>query len=162
MLQDGTVVCYHGGIKQVHQEVSTLPSSILLVENGAATRAILVDALTKDGGYAVQAVSSIGRARALLPTHGDAFDVVLLDVELPDGNGRELCASLRRQEFHRPILLLSGQSHEDEIVSGFEAGADDYLVTPFGIGELLARIEAQLRRAAPRAGSNVYRFGKAA
>ena len=66
-------------------------------------------------------------------------------------DGRDLCASLRRQGFHLPVILLSGLGGEDDIVGGFEAGADDYLIKPFGMAELLARLAAQLRRAAPQA-----------
>ncbi len=82
---------------------------------------------------------------------GDSFAAVVLDVGLPDGDGRDLCASLRRQGFHLPVVLLSGRDSEDDIVCGFEAGADDYLVKPFGVAELLARIAAQLRRTVPQA-----------
>ncbi len=122
-------------------------SPILLVEDDADIRGLLFEVLTEVGGFLVYTVETASAAQALMAGCGDSFAAVVLDISLPDGDGRDLCASLRRQGFHLPVILLSG---EDDIVRGFEAGADDYLVKPFGIAELLARIAAQLRRTAPQ------------
>lgn len=128
-----------------------MPSSILLVEDDASIQALLVETLTVDGGYAVQAASTIGQAQGLLNKHGRSFDAVLLDVGLPDGDGRDFCASLRRQGFAGSILLMSGKSCEDDVVSGLDAGADGYLAKPFGFRELLARVAVSLRHAPAQA-----------
>ncbi len=125
-------------------------SPVLVVEDDADVRSLLVEALTDVGGFLVYAVETAGGAQALMAECGDSFAVALLDVGLPDGDGRDLCASLRRQGFRFPVILLSGRGSEDDIVCGFEAGADDYLVKPFGVAELLARVAAQLRRTAPQ------------
>ena len=125
-------------------------SPVLVVEDDADVRSLLVETLADVGGFLVYAVETAGGAQALVAECGDSFAAVVLDIGLPDGDGREFCASLRRQGFHLPVILLSGLGGEDNVVCGFEAGADDYLVKPFSTAELLARIDAQLRRAAPQ------------
>ena len=130
---------------------AAMHSPILVVEDDADVRSLLFEALTEVGGFLVYTVETAGAAQALMEGCGNSFAAVVLDVSLPDGDGRDFCASLRRQGFHLPVILLSGLAGEDDIVSGFEAGADDYLVKPFGIAELLARVAAQLRCAAPQA-----------
>ena len=122
-----------------------MPLSILIVEDDVEICELMVEALTREKRYKTQVTGSIGQAQVLMSEHGEGFDVLLLDVGLPDGDGREFCASLRRQGFDRPILMLTGLGHEDDVVSGLESGADDYLVKPFGIAELLARVAGQLR-----------------
>src|SRR4029450_10624743 len=78
--------------------------------------------------------------------HEDArYDAVLLDVGLPDGDGRELCAKLRREGKRMPIVMLTGADAEADVVRGLDAGANDYVAKPFRAGELLARLRAQLR-----------------
>ena len=129
-----------------------MPLSILIVEDDVEVCEMMVEALTREGRYTTQVAASIGQAQALMSGHGQSFDALLLDVGLPDGDGREFCASLRRQGFHHPILMLTGLSHEDDVVSGLESGADDYLIKPFGVAELLARIAGQLRHATPDVG----------
>ncbi len=125
---------------------------ILLLEDNADVRNLLVEALSDDGAFMVHAAATIGEAQALVAEHGNSFAAAVLDVSLPDGDGRQFCASLRRQGFHFPVILLSGLSDEDDVVRGLEAGADDHLAKPFSIAELLARIAAKLRHAAPQAG----------
>ena len=124
---------------------------LLVVEDDADVRSLLFEALTDLGGFLVYTVGTIGAAQALVAACGGSFAAAVLDIGLPDGDGRDLCASLRRQGFHLPVILLSGWGGEDDIVGGFEAGADDYLIKPFEVTELLARIAAQLRRTAPQA-----------
>ncbi len=125
---------------------------VLVVEDDADIRSLLVETLTNVGGFLVYAVETAGGAQALMAECGDSFAVAVLDVGLPHGDGRDLCASLRRQGFHLPVIMLGDRGSEDDIVCGFEAGADDYLVKPFSMAELLARIAAQLRCRAPQAG----------
>jgi len=135
---------------------------ILLLEDNADVRDLLVEALSDNGAFAVHAAETITEAQALVAEHGDIFAAAVLDVSLPDGDGRHFCADLRRQGFHLPVILLSGLSSEDDIVRGLEAGADDYLVKPFSIAELLARVAAKLRHAAPHARPMPRRLGAAA
>ena len=130
-----------------------MPSPILVVEDDADVRSLLFEALTDVGGFPVYTAGTAGAARALMAGCGNGFAAAVLDIGLPDGDGRDLCASLRQQGFHLPVILLSGLGGEDDIAGGFEAGADDYLVKPFGMAELLARLAAQLRRTAPPARS---------
>ena len=73
-------------------------------------------------------------------------DLILLDVMLPDGDGISLCRDLRAHGLQLPIIMLTARSEEMDKVHGIEGGADDYIVKPFGLRELLARIHAQLRR----------------
>jgi DNA-binding response OmpR family regulator len=129
-----------------------MPLPILLLEDDADVRGLLAEALSDTGAFAVHAVATIGEAQALVAARGNGFAAAVLDVTLPDGNGREFCADLRRQGFHWPVILLSGLASEDDAVRGLEAGADDYLAKPFSIAELLARVAAKLRHTAPRAG----------
>ena len=84
--------------------------------------------------------------------HGASFAAAVLDVRLPDGDGSQFCAELRRQGFRWPVILLSGLGSEDDAVRGLDAGADDYLAKPFSIAELVARMAAKLRHAASPAG----------
>ncbi len=89
-------------------------------------------------------------------------DLVILDLGLPDLDGVEVVSELR-QWYTRPIIILSARSNEQEKIKALDAGADDYLTKPFGIGELLARIRAALRRAARDAGvaaENSIEFGE--
>jgi DNA-binding response OmpR family regulator len=73
-------------------------------------------------------------------------DCIILDVMLPDLNGRQVCEQMRRQRINTPIIMLTAKSQDYDKIRGFEAGADDYLTKPFSVGELLARVMALLRR----------------
>ena len=125
--------------------------SVLIVEDDDDVRDLLVEAIAIEGGFLVRTAATIGQARALMAECGESFAIAVLDVGLPDGDGRAFCISLRRQGFRLPVILLSGLGHEDDIACGFKTGADDYLVKPFGVAELLTRINAQLHRAGSQA-----------
>jgi two-component system KDP operon response regulator KdpE len=102
----------------------------------------------RGAGYDVDTAATAAEAldtAALRPP-----DAVVLDLLLPDGSGRDVCASLR-QWTDVPILLVSAVGDEDEKIAALDAGADDYVTKPFATGELLARLRAALRRAAPAA-----------
>jgi len=73
------------------------------------------------------------------------FDAIILDVGLPDGDGRDFCSELRQQGHTMPIIMLTGANAEDDVVRGLESGANDYIAKPFGWDELLARLRVQLR-----------------
>jgi DNA-binding response OmpR family regulator len=78
----------------------------------------------------------------------ELFDLIVLDILLPDGNGFEFCKKIRRSNSRTPILMLSALGEEMDKVLALELGADDYLTKPFGVGELMARAKALLRRGA--------------
>ncbi|HET8547196.1 MAG TPA: response regulator transcription factor [Bryobacteraceae bacterium] len=95
-------------------------------------------------GYAV-AVAETGEA-AVQAVRDDAFDLIVLDVMLPGMNGFEVASQLRRGGHFLPILMLTARSRPEDVLKGFEAGADDYLPKPFELAILIARIRGLLRR----------------
>lgn len=118
-------------------------ATILLVEDDPAMLAGLRDNLEIEG-YRVLGADGVrqGRATALECRP----DLLVIDVMLPDGDGIALCRDLRANGLRQPIILLTARGEEADKVAGFEGGADDYVVKPFGLRELLARIQVQLRR----------------
>jgi DNA-binding response OmpR family regulator len=110
-------------------------------------------------GYNVETVGTLQAARVALAKQ--RFDLLLLDVMLPDGEGFVLCRELREARDRIPVLLLTAKGTPEDIVKGLEAGADDYVTKPFVLKELLARIKAILRRhhwQSPEAPSPLQRF----
>jgi two-component system alkaline phosphatase synthesis response regulator PhoP len=130
--------------------------SILVVEDEEILRTTLSDRLTREGFVVETAADGEeGYEKALrLP-----FDLVLLDVMLPFRSGLDICRDLRHAGLATPILLLSARSETVDKVVGLKLGADDYVSKPFEAVELLARIEALLRRIPVRGGRGVYQFG---
>ncbi|MGH3497266.1 MAG: response regulator transcription factor [Nocardioidaceae bacterium] len=124
---------------------------ILVVEDDAGIAGQLVEGLESDGYQVRQAGTGAEALAAELP------DVVLLDLGLPDIDGVDVCRELRSR-CDVPILVLTARGEEADRVRALDLGADDYLVKPFGFGELTARIRAVLRRALPEA-EGVYRHG---
>ena len=116
---------------------------VLVIDDHAETRQLLTRSLERSA-YGVKAVGSCEEAEAALGC--GAFDVVVLDVMLPDGSGIDLCARLRASKTEVPILLLTARGEVGDRVAGLDAGADDYLVKPFAVLELLARVKALGRR----------------
>lgn len=113
-----------------------------MCEDDAAVRGVLRRALERDG-HDVVAVDSASR---LLAELAHRPDVIVLDVGLPDADGRDVCVSVRAGGCDAPVLMLTALDGVQHKVSGFEAGADDYLTKPFDISELLVRVRALLRR----------------
>ena len=120
-----------------------MTSRILVVEDEPAMAQGLRDNLEIEG-YRV-AVCSDGE-QGLRTALRDQPDLILLDVMLPELSGLDVCKTLRSRGFDRPILMLTARGQEMDRVVGLEIGADDYIVKPFGLRELLARIHAHLRR----------------
>jgi DNA-binding response OmpR family regulator len=117
---------------------------LLLVEDDLDLRLALQKLLTQ-WGYASQGASDQQQALDWLAT--EAFDLVLLDLGLPQGDGLEICRRLRQRPGHQPlVLMLTARDSTPDKVIGFEMGADDYLVKPFEPAELQARLRALLRR----------------
>ncbi len=117
---------------------------ILVIEDDPAVARSLRDGLQRDGyRVACKDRGEEGIRYAL----ENAPHLVLLDVRLPDGSGFDFCRRMRQLGLHQPIIILTVQSEEVDKVLGLEMGADDYVIKPFGLRELLSRIRAQLRRA---------------
>ena len=116
-------------------------------------------------GYEVALVGD--GAQAVPRALGESFDLILLDVMLPNQDGFEVCRQLRHQGLKTPIILLTAKTHEAEKILGLDVGADDYVTKPFSPRELRARIRALLRRAMPdllkpgaaNALNEVHKFG---
>ena len=125
-------------------------ASVLVVEDDRGIATQLVRGLSRNG-YAVEHVTTGGDALSRADP-----DVVLLDLGLPDGDGVDICRRLR-QRSGVAIIVVTARGEEPERVLALDAGADDYMVKPFGLAELLARIRAVLRRVHP--GDGVLRHG---
>lgn len=120
---------------------------ILLVEDDETIRETIREALDSEGfrvrafGNGLDALKAFDE-----PAEGDSFSLIVLDLMLPGLAGLDLCRRLRQHGNVTPILVVSARDEETERVQGLEAGADDYLIKPFGIRELVARCRALLRR----------------
>lgn len=123
----------------------TGPRPILIVDDDPALSATLAEQLTLEAEFTITEANSLAAAERHLTAEGARFDVVLLDLSLPDGDGRDFCARMRRMGLRMPVIILTGSDSENDIVSGLDAGANDYIAKPFRLNELLARIRAQLR-----------------
>ena len=118
--------------------------SVLIVEDDDELRAVLSRGLGEEG-FTVDAVST---GSALLErTKQEAPDVLVIDVGLPDADGRDLCQALRARGLRTPVLFLTARDAVVDRVAGFDAGGDDYLTKPFAFVELVARLQALLKRA---------------
>lgn len=118
---------------------------VLIVDDDRTLREELVNQLQQDGEFVASEASTLAEASALVAAQGARFDALILDVGLPDGDGRDLCADLRRQGQRMPIIMLTGSDNEADVVRGLDSGANDYIAKPFRLNELLARLRAQLR-----------------
>ncbi|MEG6612246.1 response regulator transcription factor [Pseudoclostridium thermosuccinogenes] len=118
-------------------------NNILIIEDDAALSNGIVYALKDDNLAFVQAFDL---ATAKEQIKGNSFDLIILDVNLPDGNGFELLAEIRKT-LDIPVIVLTVNDMETDIVTGFELGADDYITKPFSLMVLRARVGARLRKA---------------
>lgn len=130
-------------------------NAVLVVEDDENLRLALTDNLTEEG-YQVVAVA--GAQAALAAAQQQSFTIVVLDIMLPDGDGYSVCRKLREQGCTAGVLMLTARTLEDDLVRGFDSGADDYLAKPYRLRELLARVGALARRgtggAAPAASAS--------
>jgi two-component system alkaline phosphatase synthesis response regulator PhoP len=129
---------------------------ILLVEDEKGLRITLCDRL-QDEGYTVE--TAVDGEEGLDKASNSAFDLIVLDVLLPRLNGLDVCRELRKRGNATPVLMLTVRNETVDKVVGLRIGADDYMTKPFDAAELLARIDALLRRLASRPGQGQYQFG---
>jgi DNA-binding response OmpR family regulator len=125
-----------------------MPTTILIVDDKASVRKVVRDYLIEEGFRAVTAEN--GRDALHVARH-EKPDLILLDIMMPEMGGYEFLRAFRKER-NTPVILLTARLEEADKVLGLELGADDYVTKPFGIRELVARIRAVLRRAAPEAG----------
>ena len=118
-------------------------SRLLVVEDDDDLRETLVEQIGLCAEFAVEAVGTASAARALLRT--DPLDLVIMDVGLPDMDGRDAVKLIRHDGYRGAIVMLTAQSGDADVVTGLDAGANDYVAKPFKFAVLLARIRAQLR-----------------
>ena len=125
-------------------------NKLLLLEDDLS----LIDGLSyslKKAGYDVAVARTVGEALGRL-SKPDCFDLLILDVTLPDGTGFAVCEQVREMGSTVPILFLTASDEEVNVIRGLDSGGDDYMTKPFKLGELLSRIRALLRRAGMSAG----------
>jgi DNA-binding response OmpR family regulator len=118
--------------------------SILLVDDDNDLRTLLAEQLALHEEFSVQQAQNV--AEALQAVRGDHVDLVIMDVGLPDMDGREGVKLMRRNGFKSPIIMLTANDTEADTVLGLEAGANDYVTKPFRFAVLLARVRAHLRQ----------------
>jgi len=125
------------------QNERPMKAKILIAEDEANIRTGLIATLESEG-YAVTAAVDGAQALKLFPQ--EKFDLVILDVMMPKASGYDVCRELRARGVRVPVLFLTAKGEEIDKVVGLKLGADDYVTKPFGVHELLARVEALLRR----------------
>ena len=136
--------------------VTTPTGRVLVVEDDQSVRDAVARALRYEG-YDVR--TAVDGNDGLVHIVDDDPDVVVLDVLMPGTDGLEMCRRLRAQGDFRPVLMLTARHEVTDRVAGLDAGADDYLVKPFALDELLARLRALLRRTSVTGGSQVEAYG---
>ena len=137
-----------------------MTSRLLLIDDDARLASMVSEYLGQ-AGFEVETAGTLAAGRARLAEQ--AYDALVLDLMLPDGDGLQLCRELRATSRTRqlPLLMLTARGEPTDRIVGLELGADDYLGKPFEPRELLARIKALLRRASPQAADDdVLRFGR--
>jgi two-component system, OmpR family, response regulator len=118
--------------------------SLLIVEDDTALRETLIRALRAEG-FAVRAVAT--GQELVEQTARSVPDALVIDIGLPDADGRDVCQALRARGVHAPVLFLTARDALTDRLSGFNAGGDDYVTKPFDLDEVVARLQALVRRA---------------
>jgi two-component system, OmpR family, alkaline phosphatase synthesis response regulator PhoP len=130
--------------------------NILIVEDEEALRSTLRVRLRSEG-YVVDTAS--GGIDGFNKATSRPFDLIILDILLPDRNGWDVCREIRQAGLATPILFLTARTHTIDKIAGLKLGADDYVTKPFEAAELMARIQALLRRTPAQNGHDVHQFG---
>ena len=123
---------------------TVLRARLLVIDDDPFLRATLKEQFAAEGFKDVSEAENLFEAFCEIDDRNP--DLVILDIRLPDGNGIEICRKLRDRGFTRPIIMLTGQNAEQDIIASLEAGANDYVIKPMRMGELLARVKAERRR----------------
>ncbi len=123
----------------------SIARSLLIVDDDDLLRAALKEQLAAAGDFGRIEEAGSG-AEAIAQAEGHVFDVILLDIGLPDLDGREVCRKMREAGVRSPIIMLTAADSEDDTVTGLNAGANDYVTKPFRMAVLLARVRAHLRQ----------------
>jgi DNA-binding response OmpR family regulator len=123
----------------------SVQGTVLIIETGEAIRDTLAERLESEVGIAVSTAATLRQADRLLGDPRIRIDAVLLDVCMPDGDGRDFCLKIRRRGCKLPVILFSDIDSEPDIVRGLDSGANDFVAKPFRQSEVLARLRAQLR-----------------
>ena len=118
---------------------------ILIVEDDQTLRELLAEQLAEGHGFTIVTAATLEEADQAINNKDSRFVAVILDIGLPDGDGRDYCVRLRRQGHKMPVIMLTGSDAEADVVRGLDSGANDYIAKPFRTNELLARLRAQLR-----------------
>ena len=137
---------------------ASLQPKVLIVEDEVSQREVLKYNLTAEGFMIITAEDG---QEALERVQEECPDVILLDWMIPNTSGLEVCRRLKLQPKtrHIPIIMLSARSEEVDRIRGLETGADDYMVKPYSVFELVARVKAQVRRSRPALVGSVIEFG---
>jgi DNA-binding response OmpR family regulator len=122
----------------------TTTKRLLLVDDDEMLRTTLTEQLSLHDEFSVSEAATAAAGIKMLK--GEQADLVVLDVNLPDMDGREACKVMRKNGFKGPIVMLTGQSSDSDVILGLDSGANDYVMKPFRFAVLLARIRSQLRQ----------------
>ena len=117
---------------------------VLIIDDDAALRSSLAEQLELHEGFVAYQAEDGKRALELVKEQN--FEIILMDVGLPDTDGRDLCRLMRRQGIKTPIIMLTAHGSDADTILGLDSGANDYIANPFRLGVLLARLRAQLRQ----------------
>src|SRR6056297_165976 len=130
---------------------------VLVIEDDQSVRVLVRAVLEKNGNSVAQADNAAdGQELAF----NNEYDIIILDLGLPDGNGYDICKNIRDQDITTPVLILSAEQETDVKVKCLKVGADDYLTKPFNPEELMARVEAITRRSTDASGEQVLNCGE--
>ena len=124
---------------------------VLVVEDDAALRTAVARALREQDLTVTTAADGTTALAAAGPDPSTRFAAVVLDIGLPDSDGRDVCQALRARGIDAPVLFLTARDQLHDLLSGYAAGGDDYLTKPFHVRELVVRLQALVRRSTPRA-----------
>ena len=119
--------------------------TLLIVDDDDLLRRALAEQLVSQGEFQVIEEAADGLS-ALNMSKAKVFDIILLDIGLPDMDGRDVCRQMRAQGVHSPIIMLTAADSDDDTITGLNAGANDYVTKPFRMAVLLARVRAHLRQ----------------
>ena len=129
--------------------------TILTIEDDSAIRRGIVDALSFNGYQVIESADGTNGQHQAIERE---YDLLLLDLGLPGVSGMEILRTLRKLRPTQPVIILTAKGEEADRVQGLREGADDYVVKPFSVKELMARVEAILRRTAPKPGKRLVTF----